>query len=147
MIMSQHRGTILMIDEDTFPNQPYADRLEREGFKVEKCLTADDAIPKISRLGDELVLITLDIMMPSGHYSAEATDDGLNTGIEIYKEIRASWPRIPIICVTLRGGFSESDLGETAEADENLLVAHKLECKPRELSEMVEKLLSAHEVA
>jgi CheY-like chemotaxis protein len=132
------RGTILMIDDDELPNYIYVDRLTKGGFDVIKCLKTKEMQPLIERHRERLVLITLDIMMAPGIYSSEETDGGLSTGIEAYKDIRRQLPKIPIICFTLRGAFTRSDLDEN---DANLIVAHKLECVPGDLLAEIDRML------
>ena len=56
--------TVLLIDDDLGFQEPLADALEFEGYRVLKASTGEDALRILAR--EKVHLATVDIMMPPG---------------------------------------------------------------------------------
>ena len=78
--------TILFVEEEKMPMLFYIKSLERKGYKVIQCLDTDSCMKFITKGIPDLVAIIIDIMMPPGNvFSMEESEDGLITGILLYK--------------------------------------------------------------
>ena len=96
---------VILIDDDHGPMDYFVDALKMRGFAVQHIDRADDAFDFIrnpASLAPDIFVI--DIMMPYGKYlTAEASNDGMDTGFFVIKECREHFPTIPIFGLTYRG--------------------------------------------
>ena len=93
--------TVLIIDDDKIPMQYYERALRRRHFAVESCSDVDAALRRLNNRAAPPDLIVLDVMMPPGEtFTMEETEEGVITGVLLYKHIRERLPDIPIIVLT-----------------------------------------------
>ena len=84
------KGTVLMIDDDEWPTKFYETALERRNFKVERCTDPDAGYEFAKENNENLKAIVLDMMMPPGErYRDHDTDDGLKTGLLLYRDLKS----------------------------------------------------------
>lgn len=130
---------ILLIDDEEAPNVFYVRALERAGFRVERRTSVDDALDFARGAIQKLALVILDVMMPFGRsYSAEDADDGLRTGVLVYKDIRALSSTVPILVLTV---VRNPDILACFEDEPRLKVIRKLDCTPRQLVQQVGEMI------
>ncbi len=90
--------TVLLIDDEQGFLEALADALESEGYRV---LTASSGEEGLRIAAAEKVdLVTVDVMMPPGR-SLEDRLSSLTTGVYIVKELRKSFPKLPIFCLSV----------------------------------------------
>lgn len=102
---------ILFLDDEPRLMHSYKDYLQRkldpEGYKVIFHSKVDEALEFFERHINEIRLVILDIMMPTGdRLSGSRTNGGLTTGLLVYEKIREAAPNLPIIFFT---NFSNDD--------------------------------------
>jgi len=134
---------ILFIDDEWAPNRPYFDELKDQRFVCEHCRGTDAAWAFLVQNKNRVALIVLDIMMdPGERYKDEDTHSGLTTGVFLFKDLRKSYPDIPIIVLThvlnqeTLDGFSQ---------DQKEYIRQKTDCMPFELVELIRRRLGLDE--
>lgn len=132
---------ILLIDDERLPMKYYSRAFEMNNFEVKQCLDPDSALEYINRKKPKLKAIILDIMMlPGKKYSSEDTNNGLKTGILLYKDLRVIYPDTPIIFLT---NVSNPEISKLpSETAATLEIVQKIEFPPFELVELVEKMIN-----
>ena len=90
--------TVLLIDDDLGFQEPLADALEFEGFRVLKASTGEDALRILAR--EKVHLATVDIMMPPGK-SLEGETSSHQTGILLCETITQDYPSLPLFCLSV----------------------------------------------
>ena len=100
------RPRILVIDDDRELASMLAEFLGHEGFDVTLRDDARGDDPVI--VGDVPDLVVLDVMLPG------------RNGFALLKELRAQWPRLPILMLTARGDAIDRILGLELGADDYL---------------------------
>ena len=96
---------ILIVDDDASIARLVSDALEDEGFETEVCTGGVQALEYISKHGEELDLITLDIMMPD------------LSRLQLCRHIRDT-VSCPIILVSAKGKTVDTVLGLESGADD-----------------------------
>lgn len=96
--MDQKR--ILVVEDDTFLRELYADVLSAENYKVESAVDGEDALAKMKLGGYDLVL--LDIIMPK------------MDGLSVMKEMQNSKPLAPNKCVVFLTNLDKNEEIRTA---------------------------------
>ena len=72
-------------------------KLEEVGFVITECRSADEVLPHV-RSSERLDLVVMEIILPHGEsYDLRETDDGMKTGVLLYRDIRAVRSDVPII--------------------------------------------------
>lgn len=120
---------ILVVDDDQDINRSVCLFLEKNGYEVKGCLSADDAFNEM--YGNPFDLIISDIMMPK-----------IN-GYEFAKQIRRENNDIPILFMTARDDFASMQESYRAGIDDYMV-------KPVDLNEMllrIEALLRRARIA
>jgi DNA-binding response OmpR family regulator len=120
---------ILVVDDDQDINKSVCLFLEKNGYEVKGCLSADDAFAEM--YGNPYDLIISDIMMPK------------IDGYEFTKRIRNENNDIPILFMTARDDFASKQEGFRAGIDDYMV-------KPVDLNEMllrIEALLRRAKIA
>jgi CheY-like chemotaxis protein len=109
-------------------------------FDVRQYFDPDSAIEYITQKKPHIEAIILDIMMlPGKKYSNEDTDNGLRTGVLLYKDLRTHYPNIPIVFLT---NVSNPEIPTLPnETVDTLEVVQKIDYPPFELVELVEKMI------
>lgn len=96
---------ILIVDDDAAIAQLVSDTLEDEGLETVVCTGGVQALEYIKKYGEQLDLITLDIMMPD------------MSGLQICKRIRET-VSCPILLVSAKGKTVDTVLGLESGADD-----------------------------
>jgi DNA-binding response OmpR family regulator len=120
---------ILVVDDDQDINKSVCLFLEKNGYEVKGCLSADEAFNEM--YGNRYDLIISDIMMPK------------IDGYEFTKRIRNENNDIPILFMTARDDFASKQEGYRAGIDDYMV-------KPVDLNEMllrIEALLRRAKIA
>jgi len=99
--MNENKPLVLIIDDDFTPMELYVKALQLSNFEVHQSLSIDQAMKYLNNYHDIVKIIVLDIMMPPGHIlTAEETEEGLNTGVLFYENLKSLYPQIPIVVLT-----------------------------------------------
>ncbi|MFH0906641.1 MAG: response regulator [bacterium] len=103
---------ILIIEDDPFLSEMYADKFNKDGFQADICIDGKIGMDKIK--ADKPDLILLDIVLPK------------MDGFEILKEVKGNpeLKDIPIILLTNLGQKNEVEKGLSMGADEYIIKAH-----------------------
>ncbi len=135
-------STILLIDDEKLPMDYYIRAFKMKKFEVKQCFDPDSAIEYARQNKPRPKAIILDIMMsPGKKYTNEDTDNGLKTGILLYKDLRDYYPQVPIIFLT---NVSSPQIPRLAsETTETLAVIQKIDYPPFELVERVEEMIAS----
>jgi len=124
--MPEEKKKVLIVEDDTFLLNMYANKFEKEGFSV---LVAEDGRKGLKTAIKELPdIILLDILLPG--------IDGFGFLEEIKKDEKAK--KIPIILLTNLSQKDDVDRGLKLGADDYLIKAHFM---PSEVIEKVKELL------
>ncbi|MEO0660698.1 MAG: response regulator transcription factor [Planctomycetota bacterium] len=97
-------GTICVVEDDPAVRRGLVDSLRFAGFGTIECPDGPSARATLARAEVDLVL--LDVVLP-----------GLD-GLEYVRELRASYPRLPVILVTARGAEEDRVRGLLGGADD-----------------------------
>jgi CheY-like chemotaxis protein len=129
---------ILFVDDENRRAQLYLDELRQSGFDTELLTETDGALAYLRQNQDIDVLI-LDIMMPPGIYFAGKTDQGLNTGVVLYDEIRGIRPNLPVIILT---NVSDKHVAQKFREESNCRYYRKIDLLPFELADEIREILA-----
>ena len=76
--------------------------MQEFGFEVIPVTEIDNALPSIRNHASSLDAIIVDrIMPPRSVYSLDETNGGISTGLRLLKDIRAEFPSVPIVIVSV----------------------------------------------
>lgn len=132
-------GIILVIDDERLPISYYISSLERAQWTVRHLLKCDEVDRVAREASDEIDLIILDIMMPSGNsYSTADTNYGLRTGVLLYRDLRKMLPHTPIVILT---NVSNHETLDSFPKEKRTLVCQKLDTPPSKLVDIVRAFL------
>lgn len=95
---------VLVVDDDATVRGVVSDYLRAEGYTVSECADGVDALLLASR--EQLDLVVLDLMLP-----------GLD-GLEVFRRLRRTGDRTPVIMLTAKGGEADRILGLELGADD-----------------------------
>jgi CheY-like chemotaxis protein len=136
---------ILFVDDENHRAQPYLDELKLAGYDAVLTTETDEALAYVQQNPDINVLI-LDIMMPAGVKFAARTDQGLDTGVILYDEIRKIAPDLPVIVLT---NVSDRDVAQKFRNESNCWYYPKINLLavelPDEVKEILEESLRQHQ--
>src|SRR5438309_391746 len=94
------KPTVLLVDDDKLVTMLYLNAL-KEDFNVEQFSNPDAAFSFVKKRGSGIAAIILDIMMiPGERYESQDTEQGLKTGVFMYKDFRILYKDKPIIILT-----------------------------------------------
>ena len=137
--MNRTNNHILLIDDEHGPMDYFVEALKDEKFEVQQIDDTDTAwkiVTGQTKISVPAVFI-IDVMMPYGsHLTALETDDGLETGFHFIRACRATFPGVPVVCLT--------NVNHSEQIKDNLQdVPHfaKYETAPSTLASEVAKLL------
>lgn len=99
---THNRGRLLLVDDDPQHRRLYGRRLERKGYTVSTCESADEAIAWVHEDVPDAVL--LDIAMPG------------RDGLSALQEFISIAPALPVIIHTAYPTFRDNFLSWSAEA-------------------------------
>ncbi|MCK5601056.1 response regulator [Candidatus Pacearchaeota archaeon] len=138
--MAETGKFVLMVDDDKLPMQFYVRALTQQGYEVKLCLEPDSALDFAVKERSNICAIILDVMMPPGKaYKDKDTDQGLHTGLFLFRDLRKLCEEVPVIVLTnvrnpvTLGEFSEGPL---------LKVAQKMDFPPFELAGLVDAIVT-----
>jgi CheY-like chemotaxis protein len=95
--------TLLFVDDEPWLQEPLRCALEAKGYK---CLWVTDMSSALELLSKaEVSVVVTDIMMPPGNDFPEI--DSHETGFHLINRVRAKWPDIPIVCLSVIGDESK----------------------------------------
>ena len=112
---------VLVVDDQTLVRRGLAEvlQLSMEGAEVTEAASTDDALEKLSESPHDVALV--DIRMPG------------RDGLELLKEIRSSWPDLPVIMLT---SFDNTEYVKTAVAEGAAGYLLK-DCKPDDVTQAI----------
>jgi DNA-binding response OmpR family regulator len=106
----QSKPCILIVEDEILVRMFAVDALEDEGFKVEECSTAKEALDKLHALQSEIVAVIVDLGLPD------------RPGDELAAEMRALRSDLPIL---IASGRSERELRDRFHVDNKIGIAVK----------------------
>ncbi|HVF18453.1 MAG TPA: response regulator [Steroidobacteraceae bacterium] len=106
----QSKPCILIVEDEVLVRMFAVDALEDEGFKVEECSTAREALEKLHALQSEVVAVIVDLGLPD------------RPGDQLATEMRALRADLPIL---IASGRSERELRERFHVDSKIGIAVK----------------------
>jgi two-component system, cell cycle sensor histidine kinase and response regulator CckA len=83
--MATDNKTILVVDDVDLVRRIANRMLTREGYRVLEAADADEALGLLSKLGGNVDLVLLDVILAD------------NDGVALYADIRVRWPGIPVV--------------------------------------------------
>jgi CheY-like chemotaxis protein len=136
---------ILFIDDERRVMDSYREylamKVSPEGYDVIFLDNIDPALGFLENRGDEIDLIILDVMMPTGtKLDREQTSDGLMTGVVFYDLIRKKLPTLPILVFT---NYSDEDVERRLQNDPNCRFLQKTDYLLEDFVSEVRNLLAA----
>ena len=133
---------IILIDDESRNMDSYSRELTLEfknKYDVALVNDVDSAYEFLKKNHDNIKLVILDIMMPSGELLKDVdTDDGLRTGVCFHKKIRNNFPELPIIMFT---NFSSEELENQINQDKQSKFLQKADYLPFELVDEIKEFL------
>jgi len=99
--------TILIAEDDPMVRSLAKRILERGGYSVLLARDGEEASKVFAEHQDEIDLCLLDVVMPH------------RNGVEVFKEIRARYPRLPVI---MSSGYSDGALDDIEATDVDLVL-------------------------
>lgn len=130
---------VLLIDDDKEAMKYYITALGRNRITVDHQRKPEGALQALEKTEDQYDLIILDSAMPPGKlYANKQTDAGIQTGQLIFNDIRAKWPKIPILILT---NFFGLEWLQTAARLPNVQTDRKINVPPSKLVEIVRRMI------
>ena len=86
------KARLLVVDDEPSIRNLFRRWLTRAGYEVVEASSGREAVATLLSRGGDVALVITDRKMPSG------------TGEELIRTIQATWPGLPIVCVT---GFAD----------------------------------------
>ncbi len=125
--MAKNKGSILLVEDDTFISGMYQTKLSMLGYEVKVVSDGETAWNELKKSTPDLVL--LDIVLPK------------KDGFEVLSDIRADagLKGLPVILLTNLGQKPDVQKGLELGADDYIIKAH---FTPTEVVEKIEKMLS-----
>lgn len=125
--MAQHKGSILLIEDDAFIAGMYQTKLSTMGYDVRAAADGEQGWQELQRQMPDLLL--LDVVLPK------------KDGFEILEEIRRrdDMRKLPVILLTNLGQKPDVQRGLELGADDYIIKAH---FTPSEVVEKIEKVLA-----
>ena len=114
---------ILIVDDDEELVHMLCEYLRRDGFTVESCHDAEQAIPHLASTSTDLVI--LDVMLPG------------RSGLDLLRQLVPQYPTVGFIMLTARGDAVDRIVGLELGADDYLPKPFD----PRELSARIRAVL------
>ena len=136
---------ILFIDDERRVMDSYREYLAMilspEGYDVVFLDKVDPAFAYLENRADEIDLIILDVMMPTGtKLDRKQTSDGLMTGVVFYDMTRKKLPTLPILVFT---NYSDEDVENRLKNDPNCRFLQKTDYLLEDFVSEVRDLLTA----
>jgi len=128
---------IILIDDDKLLMSYYIRALKSGGFKVLQFYNPDGAFDYLDKNRDKTIAaFILDILMLPGkrYKKEEGTNDGLTTGLLIYRDLRLSYPTTPIVILS---NVDNDAILSSFRKDRAVEVVTKLEYEPFEFVDFI----------
>ena len=125
LALADSLGHVLIIDDDPGVRSVLKRSLEKAGYSCSEAENGNEGLKKLG--GKPVDLVILDMLMPE------------KEGAETLREIRATWPVVPLFAISGGGAISADDCLRIARA----LGADKVFRKPFDLKDMVASVQSA----
>lgn len=122
------KATILIVDDEQVVRRVLDDALRQTGYQTEVAADGQTALERLRRPGIDLILLDLQL--------------GDIEGVEILKETRCHWPRLPVIILTAHGSLSSAIEAVRYGAADYLLKPVSMET----LRTRATEVLQAHQV-
>jgi CheY-like chemotaxis protein len=129
---------IVLIDEEAVPMNYYVKALMKSGFEVVQFLDVEQALADVRARRPDLVI--LDMMMPPPDaYDEFDTEEGIMTGLFLFRDLRNLYPDLPIVVLT-----NLSDPSKLSQlSGDPLLVMQKNEATPFDFAAAVQRFMSS----
>lgn len=135
---------ILFVDDEIRHTSNFVKELEECGYQISFQSDVDLALQFLEESKNDIELMILDIMMPSGkRFKDVDTDDGLRTGVHFYERAREILPELPVIILT---NASDEELGVQFRREANCWYFQKKDYLPYEVAHEVKRILSPIEI-
>lgn len=95
------KNVLIIEDERTFANI-VGELIQAEGFGCTVAYSASEAEAQFEKLGREIHVVILDLMMARTGSFASKRQNTTETGDEIYEAIRSKTPDLPVIIMTAK---------------------------------------------
>lgn len=130
--MTDHKGTILLVEDDPFISGMYTTKLSLLGYTVQVAMDGVQGWDALQKERPDLVL--LDIVMPK------------KDGFQVLADLRADerFRTMPVILLTNLGQKPDVERGLELGADDYIIKAH---FTPSEVVEKIEATLQKHRPA
>jgi CheY-like chemotaxis protein len=102
----------MFIDDDVNRITSHIEALELAGYEVDTKTSVVAALTALEAKADDYSLLILDMQMPRGPYTREASKHGRITGLELLRQIRSLYGRIPVLVLSV---IRNSDVIETVK--------------------------------
>lgn len=134
---------VLLIDDeiDGWYMGYYVEAFRQGGFEVTTCSSVEK-LKSIQGDGATFSHVGIDLVMPPGSYGADATGEGMKTGLTIHHELSELWPEATFFFLT---NAPRIDLLE--EALRAAPVFEKIDYPPRKLVEEIAELHRSRSVS
>ena len=111
-------GTVLLVEDEPMVRTVAERALTRHGYTVVTANNGEEALEVLGRIGDSIVLLITDVVMP-------AMD-----GPTMVRQARLTWPKLPILFMS---GYAEEQLRKSIDIDNVLFLP-----KPFSVQELAE---------
>lgn len=116
---------ILYVDDEPGYSLPYRLELELRGYNIIYCETVEQTMEQFAKPQGTFDCVVLDIIMAPGTiFTPVETNDGLDSGLLLFKQLRMTHPQIPVVVVTAR---PDEKVQQTFAGDSNVSVLRKSE--------------------
>lgn len=134
---------ILFVDDERREMDSFVRELKLSDFDVHFESKVDDAWAFFQGKSDQIELLILDLMMPSGStFKNEDTENGLRTGVHFYRKVREMLFECPIIILT---NHIDEELSDSFNKEKRCWYLKKSDYLPYELIEKVNEVLKSTE--
>lgn len=129
---------ILFVDDEVRRTEAYRECCEDRGYKVRALSSVDDAWAFIEQKPQEIDLVILDVMLPTGDRYAQAAEalGGVRTGLSFYRDLRQKYPELPLMILTQS---NDREIDATIAADPQAKLYRKQGVLPTDLPGLIEK--------
>src|SRR3989304_2288098 len=149
---------ILFVDDETRRMESYKEEMELSCYEVKFLQDVDSAWRFFENNFEKIDLLILDLIMPPGQiFKDENTEDGLRTGIFLFKKIREKATALPTVLfsggqppggvqelpVIIFTNVSDAAVREIFRRKEKCWFIHKEDVLPFELAEKIKEILES----
>ncbi len=121
---------VLWLDDERSRIEVFAEVLIARGHVVELVSRVEDFEKKIG--ASEFDTAIIDVMLPTAQYGSKETDDGVDTGLLVAKNVQSKFPEVRVILLTNRMDIAR------IHGDHEFEVYRKIQVTPRSLADKLE---------